>query len=803
MRREGATSRRAFLLRAVLCTGALLCGAPQGLRAQAPPPLDHFESYGVRLTHDTPPFGPVVFVDLVDRFGSRTMAAQKQSNLANPADVNGNDASAPTHVEHLVGYKLKKPLGAPKFVKVLNQRIDNVFGTLRVDVTKPVRVLMPSAESTSAPPPPLVAPVTDTFTCYRVRVTRGTPRFVPVPGVTIADQFGSLTFDVKKPSMLCVASDLNNTEPLAEYHNEHLMCYKIKVLRGQPRFQKQSPVYIANAFGSLTLDAVKPQEVCVSTTMDPLPTVTPTFTPTSTATPTDTPTLTPSPTVSETATPTLTPTATPTDTPTRTPTSTPTDTPTRTPTNTPTHTPTRTQTPTRTPTLTPTETPTQTPTQTPTRTPTSTPTDTPTHTETPTETPTATPTQTPTETPTATPSHTQLPGAPTFTPTATPTITPTSTSTATPTHTPTVTSTPTWTPTHTATQTATQTPTVTQTPTRTATQTPTLTPTNTPTRTNTPTTTPTRTPTQTATSTPTITATLTPTPISRSCTLNTSVSKAGLQFDKTILGIINIGRATGTISGSFTIQFGPQDVNGVRSVTIPASSVAFNVVTFTVVTSTIKVCVEPVGPDGTGILDCDGGEPNFNLLSQIDHNTNGAPQSNGGFPADPTCSAVYTDPLTGGTSNACLEASMATCNANNLHPGVCNSPVHTTYSGTFPAAGLAVRMPLRLKVVSSSTGNECDGVGDTYSTTSEVNAYLTSGTARGTVFDSNNENRKIDQGAGCRGGSCVTQVSGAGLSTFCSSGGSISGGKVVTAFPAIDLDSTAGDAAATVELQCQ
>jgi hypothetical protein len=279
-----------------------------------------------------------------------------------------------------------------------------------------------------------------------------------------------------------------------------------------------------------------------------------------------------------------------------------------------------------------------------------------------------------------------------------------------------------------------------------------------------------------------------------------------LQFDKTVL-IFSLGRSVAPVTGSVSLVFGEQGVNGVRPVTIPASSVTFNSVTFNIAgLATVVVCVESTGVDGVGAVDCDGGEPNYNFLSQVDHNTNGAPQSNGGFAADPTCTATYTDPVTGGISSACREVSMGTCNAQNLHAGssLCNSPTNTSYSGTLASGGMTVRMPLRLKVVTSSTGDACDGVGDVYGTSAEVNAFLTTGQARGTVYDSNNENRRIDHGASCRGGSCVTQVTGATLSSFCSNpANSLAGARMVTAFPVVDLDSTAGDAAATIELQCQ
>lgn len=290
----------------------------------------------------------------------------------------------------------------------------------------------------------------------------------------------------------------------------------------------------------------------------------------------------------------------------------------------------------------------------------------------------------------------------------------------------------------------------------------------------------------------------------KNCSIGGSNSRLGLQWDKTVL-FVSLGRTVCPVTGSAQLAFGPLGSGGVRNVTIPASSITFNPVTCNVAgLSTVTVCVESTGIDGTGILDCDGGEPNYGYLTQVDHNTNSAPQSNGGFPADPTCSATATDPVTGGVSTACLEQTGGTCNANNLHVGVCNSPYHTSYPGSFAAGGLTARVPLRLKTVNSSTGNPCDGVGDTYGASTEVTAFITTGTARGTVFDSNNENRKIDQGASCRGGTCVTQVSGVPLTNFCANpSASLAGVRMVTAIGVLDLHSTAGDTVATVELECQ
>ncbi|GIW43515.1 MAG: hypothetical protein KatS3mg077_0797 [Candidatus Binatia bacterium] len=377
----------------------------------------------------------------------------------------------------------------------------------------------------------------------------------------------------------------------------------------------------------------------------------------------------------------------------------------------------------------------------------------------------------------------------------TPTPTRTSTPTATVTFTSSATPTATETPSPTMTSTATETPTVTASPT----ETPTASPTHT-----WPPAVPTYTPTPSPTETVSPTVTATPQAIVKTCSFGGPGTRLGLQWDKLIF-TQPLGRTVCPMSGSFDVSVGPQEAQGLRSVTIPAASVVFDPVVCNVAgVQTVTICVESPGADGWGTLDCDGGTPNYDFWLEVDHNTNAAPQSNGGFVADASCTATYTDPLTGETWLACMEQSGGTCNLNNLHPGVCNSPYHPSYPGTFPAGGMTVRLPLRLKNVAQASGNPCDGVGDTYNVTTEFTAFLTTGTARGTVYDANNTNRKIDEGAACYGGTCVTRVTGAPVTAFCADPqASLAGVKMVTALTVLDLHSLGGDTAATVEVQCQ
>src|SRR5207244_1710284 len=68
----------------------------------------------------------------------------------------------------------------------------------------------------------------DHFTCYKAKTTSGTARFTPIAGVTLVDQFGSSTVEVKKPERLCAPTNKLNEDPSAPQHPDHLEGYKIK-----------------------------------------------------------------------------------------------------------------------------------------------------------------------------------------------------------------------------------------------------------------------------------------------------------------------------------------------------------------------------------------------------------------------------------------------------------------------------------------------------------------------------------------------------------------------------------------------
>jgi hypothetical protein len=251
--------------------------------------VDHFTCY--RTT--SAGFAPVGGVSLVDHYGASTVEVRKPKFLCAPTDKNGEDPSAPSHPDHLEDYQIKR---STPFVAVRNQAVVDQFGTQTLDVRKPLTLQVPTAKSRTASPPAPVTPAVDHFQCYAVRRSRGSAKFTPRT-VTLEDQFGAMTVEVKKPRRLCAPVDKRDESPGAENHPAHLLCYRIKQVSA-PRFAPVSPLYTNNQFGPATLDARKPAELCVPALRPPVgptATATPIATPTSTTTPTPVATITPPP----------------------------------------------------------------------------------------------------------------------------------------------------------------------------------------------------------------------------------------------------------------------------------------------------------------------------------------------------------------------------------------------------------------------------------------------------------------------------------------------------------------------------
>lgn len=85
--------------------------------------VDHFECYKAAPAKGAPKFVPPPPLPLTDEFGTQSYTLTKITRLCTPVNKNGEDATAPQHVGHLVCYQAKLPAGtkfAPQTVSVNN-----------------------------------------------------------------------------------------------------------------------------------------------------------------------------------------------------------------------------------------------------------------------------------------------------------------------------------------------------------------------------------------------------------------------------------------------------------------------------------------------------------------------------------------------------------------------------------------------------------------------------------------------------------------------------------------------------------
>jgi hypothetical protein len=225
-----------------------------------PAALDRFHCYGVRAPNGAPGVG----VTLVDRFGTTQVGVSEPRRVCNPANVNGSDPTAPDHEGHLLGYRIRR--SGPIVRLPRRQEISNQFGSITVDLVRPELLLVPSAKSLDGPPPPLDPVTIDHFQCYRI--TRARTRLKNLP---VIDQLGSLGVDLKRPRRLCVPVNKNGETPGAEQHPTVLTCYDSRVASSSLPFLGPHHLFVANQFGSVTLDRLRPAELCVPSVAPPAP----------------------------------------------------------------------------------------------------------------------------------------------------------------------------------------------------------------------------------------------------------------------------------------------------------------------------------------------------------------------------------------------------------------------------------------------------------------------------------------------------------------------------------------------------
>lgn len=278
----------------------------------AVPVLDHFVLYKVKPTKGSPKFGSFAPVTLADQFGVADYRVDKPGRLGLPADKNGEGFVDP--VTHLEDYKVKPIKGAPKFAPIADVAVANQCNDLRLEISKPVSILVPSSKSLVAPPPaPGIGAQVDHFLCYAATVQRkladGTklPKFPKGIQVVAADQFQSRRYDLTKITRFCNPVDKSGsplivsgpdkgrpvpiTPASIRHSGVHLVCYQAKLAKAlipqtgcgpttpddrgtkivpaQPKHVPVEPVFVNNQFGPHVEATIGEAELCIPSTIGP------------------------------------------------------------------------------------------------------------------------------------------------------------------------------------------------------------------------------------------------------------------------------------------------------------------------------------------------------------------------------------------------------------------------------------------------------------------------------------------------------------------------------------------------------
>ena len=146
----------------------------------------------------------------------------------------------------------------------LGLTVRDQFGTLTLDTVKPFMLLAPTALGAV---PPLAANPLDDFACYKAKTAKDTPKLPKGLQVDVASAFGpDRTLDVKALKFLCVAADVGDGR---ENPDAALTCYKVGPAKSEPAMTPVAAQPIASDLAQLTVDATADALLCVPAVVTP------------------------------------------------------------------------------------------------------------------------------------------------------------------------------------------------------------------------------------------------------------------------------------------------------------------------------------------------------------------------------------------------------------------------------------------------------------------------------------------------------------------------------------------------------
>lgn len=220
-------------------------------------PGRHYQCYEV---HQGPQNRRQVSLD--DLFGTGSVTVGRAKRICNPADKLDEDPAAPADQNHLVSYEISQQ----GFVPVKGLHILNQFQDAVINLARPDYMMVPSAKdlTTTPPAPPIPAPINH-YKCYTIERSR-----FRASDIKIDDQFGTLTVDIKRPVRFCAAADKQD-EGIVDPAS-HLICYQVRQASGPRFRGPAGGIFTANQFGTAAFRVFGPRELCVPTqVLNPAP----------------------------------------------------------------------------------------------------------------------------------------------------------------------------------------------------------------------------------------------------------------------------------------------------------------------------------------------------------------------------------------------------------------------------------------------------------------------------------------------------------------------------------------------------
>jgi hypothetical protein len=204
-----------------------------------------------------------VTVTLADQFEVVTAEVSRPRRLCTPS--NKNDEGIVDPDTHLQPYHIRRQ--SAQHVERTGIRVHNQLGDLWVDTLKPAHLFVPAAiDLTAVPGQPAPNSHVDHYKCYRVKVTRGTPRFGHNTRVSVADEFSpARQLALRRPRYLCVPVNKNG-EGIAN-PNVNLMCYIARPAIGEPKAVPVQGVFTNNQFEPAQMDVRNEGEFCIPSTL--------------------------------------------------------------------------------------------------------------------------------------------------------------------------------------------------------------------------------------------------------------------------------------------------------------------------------------------------------------------------------------------------------------------------------------------------------------------------------------------------------------------------------------------------------